>query len=167
MPPKLTRKRTRTSVDTAAKGKTRGGKTAAKGTKPRTVVRGQRGLVPMETDHEGNQHVAGNLPDQVLEQDGTEGTEDEEDEVPLAKRPELDEGERRRREVIKEKAKAKEEEVVSRLTRGANVEDTEALRTDGMAGTEVEVWHGIELVSDRPTSTADPSASTTTSACRY
>jgi len=129
-------------------GKKPGGKTAGKGTKPRTVVRGVRGLIPMETDAEGNQHVAGRLPDSAIDA-AAEEDEDEEEDVPLAQRPQLDEGERRRREVIKEKEREREDEVLRRLAKGSNVEDgAEGLgRAD--PGLDVEVWEGVELVSSR------------------
>lgn len=127
-------------------GKKPGGKTAGKGTKPRTVVRGARGLVPMETDAEGNQHVAGRLPDSALE-NGAEEDEDEEEDVPLAQRPQLDEGERRRREVIKEKEREREDEVLRRLAKGSNVEDGAEGLGRAAPGVDVEVWEGVELVS--------------------
>ena len=128
-------------------GKKPGGKTAGKGTKPRTVVRGARGLIPMKIDSAGDQHVAGHLP--VSAGGGTaEDEEEDEQEAPLAERPQLDEGERRRREVIKVKEKVREDEVVRRLTKGVNVEDI----GDGMGrvqpDTEVEIWEGVELVKD-------------------
>jgi histone acetyltransferase len=138
-------------------GKKPGGKTAGKGTKPRTVVRGVRGLVPMEIDADGGQHVAGRLPESAIAQDGgevaieeaAEAEEEEEEDIPLAQRPQLDEGERRRREVIKEKAREREEEVVRRLTNGVNAEDT----GQGLAGEEgtigIDVWEGVELVSGK------------------
>ncbi len=125
-------------------GKKPGGKTAGKGTKPRTVVRGARGLIPMEIDAAGDQHVAGRLPDNAVADD--EEDEDDEEDVPLAKRPELDEGERRRREGIKIKEKEREDEVVRRLTKGANVEDVGDGTGRAQPGVEVEVWKGVELV---------------------
>ena len=77
-------------------GRKKSGKTTAgKGTKPRTVVRGTRGLVPMETDADGNVHVGGNLPDSAMGDEEAVDVPADEEEVPLAKRPELDEGERR------------------------------------------------------------------------
>jgi histone acetyltransferase len=129
-------------------GKKPGGKSAGKGTKPRTVVRGMRGLVPMEVEADGNQHPAGDLPESAKAEPGEEGVGDDDDEedVPLAKRPELDEKERKRRELAKEKAREKEDEVVRRLTKGTNADqDTEM--EDGVDDAEdVEVWHGVKLV---------------------
>ena len=130
-------------------GKKPGGKTAGKGTKPRTVVRGVRGLVPMETDAEGNQHVAGRLPDSAIDA-AAEDDEDEEEDVPLAQRPQLDEGERRRREVIKEKEREREDEVLMRLAKGSNVEDGAEGMGRADPGLDVEVWEGVELVSAQP-----------------
>jgi histone acetyltransferase len=129
-------------------GKKPGGKTAGKGTKPRTVVRGARGLVPMEIEADGSQHPAGDLPESAKVDGGEqEGEDDEEDDVPLAKRPELDEKERKRRELAKEKAREKEDEVVRRLTKGTNV-DQDTDMVDGDEDAEgVEVWHGVKLVS--------------------
>ena len=127
-------------------GKKPGGKTAGKGTKPRTVVRGARGLIPMETDAKGNQHVAGRLPDSAVGEDDDDEEEEEEEEVPLAQRPQLDEGERRRREVIKERAREREDELLRQLTKGSNVEDG----TEGHGRTgphvDMEVWEGVDLV---------------------
>jgi histone acetyltransferase len=108
----------------------------------------------MVIDADGNQHVGGRLPESAIAEDGGEtavmdaqGGEDEGEGIPLAQRPQLEEGERRRREVIKEKAREREEEVVRRLTTGANVEDT----GQGLAGQEravdIDVWQGVELVS--------------------
>ncbi|ORY33986.1 hypothetical protein BCR39DRAFT_518041 [Naematelia encephala] len=137
------RPRKRSKTAEATSGKKTGGKTAGKGTKPRTVVRGSRGLIPMETDPDGNQHVAGRLPESAQEGDGEED-EDEDEDVPLAQRPQLDEGERRRRELIKEKEREKEDEVVRRLTKGVNVEDgpeTGRIQTTG----DVDMWEGVEL----------------------
>jgi histone acetyltransferase len=118
-------------------GKKPSGKTTSRKERmPRTVVRSARGLVPMETDADGTQHVGGQLPDTVL-QDGVaakgvpeaEGEEEEEG-VPLAQqRPQLEEGERKRREIAKEKEKEREVEVL----RNRRKED-------------VEVWEGVELV---------------------
>lgn len=126
-------------VDSAKKGKKPSGKTTGRKERmPRTVVRSARGLVPMETEADGTQHVGGNLPDTVL-QDGqaVEGEveeDEEEDEVPLAQqRPQLEEGERKRREIAKEKEKEREVEVL----RNQRKED-------------VEVWEGVELVSIFP-----------------
>ncbi|WWC94259.1 hypothetical protein V866_001099 [Kwoniella sp. B9012] len=122
-------------------GKKKPGKTAGKGREPRTVVRGTHGIVSMETDADGNQHVAGK-PDQEKNEEGEE--EDDEEDVPLAKRPELDEQERKRRTEIKEKEKEKEEELMRRLTKGANVDDGR----DGIGeaqGIDVEIWEGVEL----------------------
>lgn len=126
-------------------GKKPGGKTGGKGTKPRTVVRGVRGLVPMEIEADGSQHPAGNLPESA-KATGQDGEEDDEDDVPLAKRPELDERERKRRELAKEKAREKEDEVVRRLTKGTNAD--EGADTDMGDGplVDVEVWQGVELV---------------------
>jgi histone acetyltransferase len=125
--------------DSAQKGKKPSGKTTGrKARMPQTVVRSARGLVPMETEADGTQHVGGQLPETVL-QDGQavaggigEGGEDEdEEEVPLAQqRPQLEEGERKRREIAKEKEKEREVEVL----RNQRKED-------------VEVWEGVELVS--------------------
>ncbi|WVQ80803.1 hypothetical protein IAT38_002909 [Cryptococcus sp. DSM 104549] len=121
----------------AKHGKKKPGKAAMKGTKPRTVVRGAAGFIPMATDADGNQHVAGHLPLSAGGQAG-EGVdeEDEEEDVPLAKRPELDEGERKRRTEIKEKEKEREEELVSRLATGVNADEV---------GQGVEIWEGAEL----------------------
>jgi histone acetyltransferase len=129
-------------------GKKPGGKSAGKGTKPRTVVRGMRGLVPMEIEADGNQHPAGDLPESAKAEPRDEGAGDDDDEedVPLAKRPELDEKERKRRELAKEKAREKEDAVVSRLTKGTNV-DQDVDMEDGDDNAEgVEVWHGVKLV---------------------
>jgi histone acetyltransferase len=141
-------------------GKKPGGKTAGKGTMPRTVVRGVRGLVAMETDAEGNQHVGGHLPDSALTGnrekqvqdgaaggDGAEGEEEDEADVPLAQRPQLDLKEKRRRELQKEKEREREAEVVQRLTQGVSVED--GPRTSGEQGeaVDVEQWEGVDLVS--------------------
>lgn len=126
-------------------GKKPGGKSAGKGTKPRTVVRGARGLVPMEIEADGSQHPAGDLPESAKPGGGED--EDEEEDVPLAKRPELDERERKRRELAKEKAREKEDEVVRRLTKGVNVDEgADADVGDGPV-VDVEVWEGVELVS--------------------
>ncbi|WWC62045.1 uncharacterized protein I303_104633 [Kwoniella dejecticola CBS 10117] len=123
-------------------GKKKPGKTAGKGREPRTVVRGTHGIVSMETDADGNQHVAG------VDQSKKAGDDDEEDDdedVPLAKRPELDEQERKRRTEIKEKEKEKEEELMRRLTKGANVDSGLDGVSDGQAGIDIEVWEGVEL----------------------
>lgn len=126
-------------------GKKPAGKSAGKGTKPRTVVRGTRGLIPMETEADGSQHPAGDLPESA-KPGGQGDEEDEDDDVPLARRPELDERERKRRELAKEKAREKEDEVVRRLTKGVNVDEgAEADMTEGPA-VDVEVWEGVELV---------------------
>jgi len=131
-------------------GKKPGGKIGGKGTKPRTVVRGTRGLVPMETDAEGNQHVAGRLPDSAVNGNEEEEEEDDDDtDVPLAQRPQLDEGERRRREVIKEKERERENEVLTRLAKGSNVEDGAEGLGRQEADLDVEVWEGVELVRAR------------------
>lgn len=61
-------------------GKKPGGKTAGKGTKPRTVVRGARGLIPMEIDAAGDQHIAGRLPDSAVADEANDGDEEDEDE---------------------------------------------------------------------------------------
>ena len=127
-------------------GKKPGGKTAGKGTKPRTVVRGARGLIPMEIDAAGDQHIAGRLPDSAVRDEKVDEDEEEEDDVPLAKRPQLDEGERRRREVIKVKEKEREDEVVLRLAKGVNVEDTGQILGKAEPDAEVEMWEGVELV---------------------
>ena len=128
-----------------------GGKTAGKGTKPRTVVRGARGLVPMETDAAGDQHIAGRLPDNDMagedQGEAEDEDEDEDEDIPLAKRPQLEESERRRREVIKEKEKEREDEVVRRLASGSNVEDGAEGLGRTQPGVAVEVWEGVELVS--------------------
>ena len=123
-------------------GKKPGGKTAGKGTKPRTVVRGARGLIPMEIDAAGDQHVAGRLPDSAVDDED----EDEEEDIPLAKRPQLDEGERRRREVIKVKEREREEQVVRRLTKGVNIEDVAEGLGKVEPGVDLQVWEGVELV---------------------
>ena len=127
-------------------GKKPGGKTAGKGTKPRTVVRGARGLIPMEIDSAGDQHIAGRLPDSAVADEAEDEDEDEEEDIPLAKRPQLEEGERRRREVIKVKEKEREDEVVRRLTKGVNIEDGGGVLGKVEPGAEVEVWEGVELV---------------------
>jgi len=129
-------------------GKKPGGKSAGKGTKPRTVVRGMRGLVPMEVEADGNQHPAGDLPESAKAEDGGEGLDDdeEEDDVPLAKRPELDEKERKRRELAKEKAREKEDEVVRRTTKGTNVDQDTDMADGEDEAEDVEVWHGVKLV---------------------
>ncbi|WVR07104.1 hypothetical protein IAU60_004143 [Kwoniella sp. DSM 27419] len=125
-------------------GKKKPGKTAGKGREPRTVVRGQHGLVPMETDADGNQHVAGHLPDSALPGEGAE--EGDEDETPLARRPELDEQERKRRTEIKEQAKEREEEIVRRLMKGTTVEgEADPLAAEGQA-IDKEMWEGVELL---------------------
>ncbi|WWD17233.1 hypothetical protein CI109_101671 [Kwoniella shandongensis] len=131
-------------------GKKKPGKTAGKGTKPRTVVRGARGLVPMETDADGNQHVAGHLPvsagGEGKEAGGADDEEEEEEEdIPLARRPELDETERKRRTEIKEKEREREEELVRRLTKGTNVEDGAEGHGRGQEGIDLEIWEGVEL----------------------
>ena len=131
-------------------GKKPGGKTAGKGTKPRTVVRGARGLIPMETDAEGNQHVAGRLPDSALTGNEEPEPEDDEEDVPLAKRPQLDEGERRRREVIKEKEREREDEVLRRLAKGSNVDEGAEGLERPEDGLDVEIWEGVELVRRFP-----------------
>lgn len=148
-------------------GKRPGGKSAGKGTMPRTVVRGVRGLVPMEMDAEGNQHVAGNLPDSALSgnkekqiQDGVKNTggeapgdagdedDDGEADVPLAQRPQLDIKEKRRRELQKEKAREREAEVVQRLTQGVSVDEGvgAVVLDDKGEAVDVENWEGVELV---------------------
>jgi histone acetyltransferase len=137
--------------DISRHGKKPGGKSAGKGTKPRTVVRGVRGLVPMEVDKDGNQHVGGRLPESAIAEDGGEAVvidddEDEEEDIPLAKRPQLDEGERRRREVIKEKEREREEEVVRRMTKGVNAEDAGRDLSGQEIPAGVDVWEGVELV---------------------
>lgn len=120
-------------------------KASGKGTKPRTVVRGSRGLVPMETDADGNQHPAGHLPDSAQgNEEAIPEEEDDEEDVPLAQRPQLDENERRRREAAKEREKEREAEVVRRLTKGVNVEEGE-LDGPTAPGVDVEVWEGVEL----------------------
>lgn len=119
----------------AKKGKKPSGKTTGRKERmPRTVVRSARGLVPMETEADGTQHVGGQLPDTVL-QDGaaavaTAEGDGEEEEVPLAQqRPQLEEGERKRREIAKEKEKEREVEVLRNQRRE-----------------DVEIWEGVELV---------------------
>ncbi|ODN94203.1 histone acetyltransferase [Cryptococcus wingfieldii CBS 7118] len=120
-------------------GKKKSGKSAVKGTKPRTVVRGAQGYIPMATDPDGNQHVAGHLPisagGQDQEMEDEEEEDEEEEDIPLARRPELDESERKRRTEIKVKEKEREEELVSRLATGKADNAEEA----------VEIWEGIEL----------------------
>lgn len=113
------------------------GKTTGKGTKPRTMVRGVRGVVEMEVDDDGNERP-------VVPADGE--IED------VAKRPELGEEERRRRTEKKEREKQREEEVVRRLTQGANVDADVGEAESGLSGQkavtgEVEVWEGLEFVS--------------------
>lgn len=134
----------------AGQGKKPGGsKKAQKGQKgvqdrkPRTVVRVAGGIVPMEIDADGNQHRAGRLPDSAVGGETAENDEEaEEEDIPLAKRPELDDAERRRREVIKEKEREKENE----LLRGTNVE--EGAEGDRRAvPADVDIWEGVELVS--------------------
>jgi histone acetyltransferase len=122
-----------------------------KGTKPRTVVRGARGLVPMETDPDGSQHVGGHLPDSAVQgENGAEEDEDEDEDVPLAQqRPQLEEGERLRREMIKEKEREREEEVMRRVAE----EDGE-----GLSKEDAEIWEGVELVRDLPRSSRRASA---------
>jgi histone acetyltransferase len=129
-------------------GKKPGGKSAGKGTKPRTVVRGMRGLVPMEVEADGNQHPAGDLPEsaKVEGAEGEEGDDDDDEDVPLAKRPELDDKERKRRELAKEKAREKEDEVVRRLTKGTNVDQDTDMADGEDDADDVEVWHGVKLV---------------------
>lgn len=131
-------------------GKKPGGKTAGKGTKPRTVVRGMRGLVPMEIEADGNQHPAGDLPESAKAEPGKEGAGDDDDEeeedVPLAKRPELDDKERKRRELAKEKAREKEDEVVRRQTKGTNIDQDMDVEGGDDDAEDVEVWHGVKLV---------------------
>jgi histone acetyltransferase len=128
----------------ARSGKKPGGKTAGKGTKPRTIVRGTRGLVPLEVDAEGNTHKGGHLPNNDLAGEGGEDVEDDaEEQTAVAARPELDDAERRRRTEIKEKEKVREEEVVRRMTK--------AVQEDGQSGeqavaADVEIWEGVELV---------------------
>ena len=129
-------------------GRKKSGKTTAgKGTKPRTVVRGTRGLVPMETDADGNLHVGGNLPDSAIANGEAVEVAADEEEVPLAKRPELDEGERRRREIIKEKAKERENKVLRRLNKEADGGEESAVDEDVQEKVDVEVWEGVEIVS--------------------
>jgi histone acetyltransferase len=103
----------------------------------------------MEVEPDGSQHPAGDLPESAKEGPEDEGAGDddeEDDDVPLAKRPELDEKERKRRELAKEKAREKEDEVVRRLTKGANADqDTDMDDADDNAE-GVEVWHGVKLV---------------------
>jgi histone acetyltransferase len=105
----------------------------------------------MEVEADGSQHPAGELPESA--KDGPEGEggqgdeeEDDEDDVPLAKRPELDERERKRRELAKEKAREKEDEVVRRLTKGANANEDDDMMEGEDEGDDVEVWHGVKLV---------------------
>ncbi|WVO16140.1 hypothetical protein L204_103809 [Cryptococcus depauperatus] len=120
-------------------GKKQPSKGATKGTKPRTVVRGANGFIPMETDPDGNQHVSGHLPLSAGVGTGEDGEEEDEGEdlkSAVAKRPELDENERKRRTEIKVKEKEREQELVSRLATGMNGENAEEA---------VEIWEGIEL----------------------
>lgn len=125
-------------------GKKKPGKGPVKGAKPRvprTVVRGAHGFIPMATDHDGNQHVEGHLPISAGGTGADETFEEEEGEEDrlTAKRPELDETERKRRTEIKVKEKEREEELVSRLAAGVNPEGGEGA---------VEIWEGIELVNE-------------------
>ncbi|OXG24839.1 histone acetyltransferase [Cryptococcus neoformans Tu401-1] len=122
-------------------GKKKPGKGPVKGAKPRvprTVVRGAHGFIPMATDPDGNQHVEGHLPISAGGTGADETFEEEEGEEDrlTAKRPELDETERKRRTEIKVKEKEREEELVSRLAAGVNPEGGEGA---------VEIWEGIEL----------------------
>lgn len=126
-------KRPRTDENGAGAGKTTG-----KRKKPRTVVRGVRGVVDMEVDEDGNEH-----PVQPGEGHAAED---------VATRPELGEDERRRRTEKKEREKKREEEVVRRLTKGVNVdadvdEATSGLHGEAPVAGEVEVWEGLEFVS--------------------
>jgi len=106
----------------------------------------------MEVEPDGNQHPAGELPDSAKAgEGGEEGGEedDEDDDVPLAKRPELDDKERKRRELAKEKAREKEDEVVRRLAKGTNVDQDSAMMDNEEEAEGVEVWEGVKLVSPR------------------
>ncbi|WRT66439.1 uncharacterized protein IL334_003396 [Kwoniella shivajii] len=136
------------NIDELAKphkhGKKKPGKAPSKGREPRTVVRGAHGIVSMETDADGNQHVAGK-PDVSKSNEEQENDEEDEEDVPLAKRPELDESERKRRTEIKEKEKEKEEELMRRLTKGANVDDDAEHLGARSEGIDVEIWEGVEL----------------------
>lgn len=120
---------------------------AGKGTKPRTVVRGTRGLVPMETEADGDQHEAGQLPESAKadgEEIGAEEEEEEEDEVPLAaQRPQLDEQERQRRVMLKEKEREREDEVTRRITKAEETAMEKGIIIDA------DFWEGVELVSPR------------------
>ncbi|KAL7421595.1 histone acetyltransferase [Cryptotrichosporon argae] len=127
------------------------GKTAGKTTKPRTLVRGARGVVGVELDAQGGVHELGPVDADEGASEGrvAAGADDDDNETqpqtPRAARrarPELDDRERKRREGIKEKEKEREEEMVRRLAQGVAVEDGEGEDTKGV---EVEVWHGVEL----------------------
>jgi histone acetyltransferase len=117
-------------------GKKPSGKTTGRKERmPRTLVRSTRGLIPMETESDGTQHVGGQLPDTVA-LDGVavkalpEGVTVDQEDLPAAQqRPQLEEGERKRREIAKEKEKEREVEVL----RNQRKED-------------VEIWEGVELV---------------------
>lgn len=66
--------------------------------------------------------------------------EDDDDDTPLAaRRPELDDRERRRRAELKEKERQREDKAIAR----AGGEDGEAAQDDTQV--EVDVWHGVEL----------------------
>ncbi|WWC89250.1 uncharacterized protein L201_004170 [Kwoniella dendrophila CBS 6074] len=125
-------------------GKKKPGKVPGKGREPRTVVRGQHGIVSMETDADGNQHLAGQ-PDELKPSEEDDG---EEEEVPLSKRPAgLDEQERKRRTEIKEKEKEKEEELMRRMAKGTvtNIENGNKGISSNQEGIDVEIWEGVEL----------------------
>lgn len=124
-----------TNADGSTHGKKpTGGKTSGKDRMPRTVVRGARGLVAMETEADGSQHPGGHLPDSAARANGEEGAEEEDEDVPLAaQRPQLDEGERKRREMIKEKEREREDQMLRN-------------KEEGEQEGEVDVWEGIKLV---------------------
>lgn len=120
-------------------GKT-GGKTSKGARAPRQVIPGTRGLVDVEMDKDGVTHPIGEDGTPVVLSDD----DDDDVEQPLAKRPELDDAERKRRTEIKEKEREREEEVVRRLTK----DDGERDQQEGEPQ-DIDVWEGVELVSGR------------------
>lgn len=89
----------------------------------------------METEADGSQHPGGHLPDSAAKAKGDARGDEDDEEVPLAaQRPQLDEGERKRREMIKEKEREREDKLLRR--------DKEASVQEG----EVDIWEGIKLV---------------------
>jgi len=136
------RRTQKTAGNGAGAGKTSGKASKGGGGRaPRQVVPGPRGLVAVEMDKEGNTHPLGEHEDGLAHSDEGEEAEDQ-PEKPVAKRPELDDAERKRRTEIKEKEREREEEVVRRLTKEEG---------GGGAGDDrqkdVEIWEGVELVS--------------------